>query len=320
MFAPSLFIGAMAGMAFGIGAHDLFGPAIGPPAMYAVVAMGGVFGAAAQAPLTAIASVVEMTGNFTLTVPVMLATGIAAALSKHLSYGSIYTTKLLRRGIDIERPKTSGVLQRLTVAEVMQRFSPLGEQGAQLQNDESGAGDQAQVEGPWADLIGAVADIRQPQALFADETLEQALRQLVLYGPAGLPVLSHDGERLLGWITRQNVLGAIAQRVGASAREIEQGALAGEYARDDAETRAHTPSTPLDGYQVVEIVIGPHSPALGQRLDEVAWPPRTIAAAVTEGREIVAPRPDLELRVGERVILLAPVARRAHDTRSTDHR
>ena len=73
VFAPSLFIGAMAGMAFGIGAHDLFGPAIGPPAMYAVVAMGGVFGAAAQAPLTAIASVVEMTGNFTLTVPVMLA-------------------------------------------------------------------------------------------------------------------------------------------------------------------------------------------------------------------------------------------------------
>src|SRR6201996_2089490 len=104
VFAPSLFIGAMAGMAFGMGAHDLFGPAIGPPAMYAVVAMGGVFGAAAQAPLTAIASVIEMTGNFTLTLPIMLASGIAAALSKELSYGSVYTTKLLRRGIDIERP------------------------------------------------------------------------------------------------------------------------------------------------------------------------------------------------------------------------
>ena len=314
VFAPSLFIGAMAGMAFGIGAHDLFGPAIGPPAMYAVVAMGGVFGAAAQAPLTSIASVVEMTGNFTLTVPVMLAVGIASALSKHLSYGSIYTTKLLRRGIDVERPKTSGVLQQLTVAEVMQRFSPVGEQGAWLQNGEPGATDPAHVERPWADLIGAVADIRQPQALFADETLDQALRQLVLYGPAGLPVLSHDGEHLLGWITRQNVLDAIAQRVGASDREIEQGALAGEYARDHAETRAHTPTTPLDGYQVVEIVIGPDSPALGQRLDEVSWPPRAIAAAVTEGREIVAPRPDLELRVGERVILLAPAARRVHDT------
>ena len=57
VFAPSLFIGAMAGMAFGTVAHHLFGPAVGPPAIYAVVAMGGVFAAAAQAPLTAIASV-----------------------------------------------------------------------------------------------------------------------------------------------------------------------------------------------------------------------------------------------------------------------
>ena len=90
----------------------MFGPAIGSPAMYAVVAMGGVFGAAAQAPLTSIASVVEMTGNFTLTVPVMLAAGIASALSKHLSHGSIYTTKLLRRGIDIDRPSKAPCCRR----------------------------------------------------------------------------------------------------------------------------------------------------------------------------------------------------------------
>ena len=98
------------------GRANLFGPAIGPPALYAVVAMGGVFAAAAQAPLTAIASVAEMTGNFGLTLPIMLACGIAAALSKQLTYGNIYTTKLLRRGIDIERPKTTSALQRLTVA------------------------------------------------------------------------------------------------------------------------------------------------------------------------------------------------------------
>ena len=80
VFAPSLFIGAMAGMAFGTIAHHVFGPAIGPPALYAIVAMGGVFAAAAQAPLTAIASVIEMTGNFGLTLPIMLTCGIAAAV------------------------------------------------------------------------------------------------------------------------------------------------------------------------------------------------------------------------------------------------
>ena len=104
VFAPSLFTGAMAGTAFGVIANHLFGPAVGPPAIYGVVAMGAVFAAAAQAPLTAIASVVEMTGNYTLTLPIMFAAGISAGLAKRLTYGTIYTTKLLRRGTDIERP------------------------------------------------------------------------------------------------------------------------------------------------------------------------------------------------------------------------
>jgi CIC family chloride channel protein len=120
VFAPSLFTGAAAGTAFGLVAQHLFGPAIGPPALYGVVGMGGVFAGAAQAPLTAIASVVEMTGNYGLTVPIMLATGIAAALSRHFTYGSIYTTKLLRRGIDIERPRAPSMLQTVTVGDVME--------------------------------------------------------------------------------------------------------------------------------------------------------------------------------------------------------
>jgi len=113
VFAPSLFTGAAGGMAFGVIARHIFGDDVGPAAMYAVIAMGGVFAGATQAPLTAIASVLEMTGNFALALPVMLAAGIAAALSKRLSYGSIYTTKLLRRGIDIEL----GTADRVAVLE-----------------------------------------------------------------------------------------------------------------------------------------------------------------------------------------------------------
>ena len=104
VFAPSLFTGAMAGTAFGIVAGHVFGPAVGSPPIYGVVAMGAVFAAAAQAPLTSIASVLEMTGNFGLALPVMIAVAIAAGLSKRLTHGTIYTTKLLRRGMDIERP------------------------------------------------------------------------------------------------------------------------------------------------------------------------------------------------------------------------
>jgi len=81
VFAPSLFIGATSGMAFGEIAGHLLGPAAGQPALYAVVAMGAVFASAARAPLTAVASVVEMTGDYTLTLPVMLAVAIATAIA-----------------------------------------------------------------------------------------------------------------------------------------------------------------------------------------------------------------------------------------------
>ena len=63
IFAPSLFIGVTGGYAYGDVVNHLFGAAAGPPALYAVIAMGAVFTAAARAPLTSLASVVEMTGT-----------------------------------------------------------------------------------------------------------------------------------------------------------------------------------------------------------------------------------------------------------------
>jgi len=308
VFAPSLFTGAMAGMAFGIAANHVFGSSIGPPAMYAVVAMGGVFGAAAQAPLTSIASVVEMTGNFTLTLPVMLATGIAAALSKRLSYGSIYTTKLLRRGIDIERPKAPGMLKTLTVAEVMQ---PVAATNGAARLEPTPNGDKASVTRSASnivDTVGPVTAVEEPQALFPDEDLEQALRQLVLFGRDGLPVLSHDGHQVRGWITGQDVLHALGERVAASAPEIERGAVAAEFGADDPEKQVHVPTMPLRGYRIVEVTIAPSSPARGRRVGDVELPAGAVLVAVSENGNLVAPRGEIQLRAGDRMILLAAPA------------
>jgi len=64
LFTPSLFTGITSGMAFGDIVHHLLGAAAGQPSLYAVMAMGAVFASAVRAPLTSLASVVEMTGNF----------------------------------------------------------------------------------------------------------------------------------------------------------------------------------------------------------------------------------------------------------------
>ena len=306
VFAPSLFTGAAAGMAFGVIVQHIFGPVVSSPAIFGIVAMGGVFGAAAQAPLTAIASVAEMTGNFSLILPVMLTAGIASAVSKRLSYGSIYTTKLLRRGIDIERPKPDNVLQVLTVSDVMQpRAEGDGELGFRLLHDSE---DElsATTDQMLARLVGPVTDKQRPQGLLADETLDQALRQLAMFGRDGLPVLSPDREHLMGWITRQDVLRAMAERFDSFARESEQGIMASELAVEKAPSSVPVPTTPLDGYETVEITMRQGSPGIGRRLDEIDWPRGAFVVAVTEGRELVTPRNDYELLVGELVILLVP--------------
>lgn len=109
IFAPSLFAGAMTGTAFGIVANDAFGAAAGHPALYGVIAMGAVFGSATRSPFTSIASSLEMTGNFHIAAATMLSVAIAVAVSASLMYGTIYTAKLLRRGVEIDRLHTETV-------------------------------------------------------------------------------------------------------------------------------------------------------------------------------------------------------------------
>jgi chloride channel protein, CIC family len=306
VFAPSLFIGTMAGMAFGVAAHDVFGPAVGPPAMYAVVAMGGVFAGAAQAPLTSIASVVEMTGNFTLTLPIMLASGIAAALSKQLSYGSVYTTKLLRRGIDIERPRPDNVLETLSVADVMHPIDT-GNVLPRIDPADVAIDDSGPRTNGLARFGAVVQTTTDPQELFEDETLEQALRQLTLHGRAGLPVLSADRKHLRGWITRRDVLAALAASIEAAGHGIKAGAVVADFGAGDPERAAHQPSAPLHGYEIVDLSITPESSAADRRIGEVPWPHGAIVVAITDAGEITPALPTTTIRAGERVVLLAPV-------------
>ncbi len=283
VFAPSLFIGAAAGTALGIMARNVFGPSVGSPAIYGVIAMGAVFAGATQAPLTSIASVLEMTGNFTLTLPVMLAVGIAAGVSKRMTYGTIYTTKLLRRGTDIERPKPSSLLHVLTVGDVMQPLvNPNGSGDLVLPGEEKPHQDSDATSPSTVDF-GEVVRAQHPQALFDDETLEQVLRQLVLYGPNGLPVLSADPKRVVGWVTHADVLRAMADRIAASGIETAKGTLAAEWAAPEATEQLHVPPNPLEGYDLVEIRISNVSAERGGQVSDVPLPNGAVVVAIIDG-------------------------------------
>ena len=103
----------------------------------------------------------------------------------------------------------------------------------------------------------------------------------------------------------------LTQTVQSSEQSIEQGALAADFAVDDPSQLAHQSSTPLTGYEIVEITVGANSPALGRRVDEISWPPGCLVVAVTERDARVTPDTDTILRDGKRVVLLAPVGAQA---------
>jgi chloride channel protein, CIC family len=302
IFAPSLFIGVTSGYAFGDIVHHIFGAGAGQPALYAVVAMGAVFASAAGAPLTSLASVVEMTGDYVLTLPVMLAVAIASTLSRALSYGTIYTTKLLRRGNDIDRAVPWRALQDLKVADAMRPFRrPLP-----VPPPAPAGADGARTAPAGAALPGPVIYQADPQALFASESLAQALRQLAVYGRDGLPVLSADGRQIPGWVTAPDVLRTIARQITAVQAQTQQAQLSDDWDLAGLGPLPQEPPTPLRGYRFTEITVTAGSPAAGRTLADVTWPPGATPVIVLRGRQLRPPKPDLTLAPGDRISLLTP--------------
>jgi CIC family chloride channel protein len=107
VFAPSLFLGGMAGTAFGSLAAALFPALHLSPGAFGLVGMAAVFAGAAHAPITAVLIVFELTGDYAVILPLMVAVVLATGLSHFVSPRTIYTLKLLRRGVDIDAPPTS---------------------------------------------------------------------------------------------------------------------------------------------------------------------------------------------------------------------
>lgn len=119
VFAPSLFIGAMLGGAFGYGVNQLFPNVTASPAAYALVGMAAVNGACTLAPLSAIVVLVELTNQYTILLPLMFTVVMASFVSRKLNAESIYTEKLRRMGIHSHHGDDLNVLRAIPVRTVL---------------------------------------------------------------------------------------------------------------------------------------------------------------------------------------------------------
>ncbi len=119
VFAPSLFIGGMAGGTFGGLVHHWLPGQTANPGAYAAVGIGAFLAAATHAPLTAIFLLFEMTGNYRIIIPIMLTSIIGTMVATRLNHDSIDTVDFSREGIDIHEGRETAVMRSIKVGAVI---------------------------------------------------------------------------------------------------------------------------------------------------------------------------------------------------------
>lgn len=240
VFAPSLFLGAMAGGFFGAIVHNFFPTITASPGAYSIVGMGAVVSATTHGPLSAILILFEMTGDYKIILPLMLACIVGYLAAGQLLKESIYTLKLIRKGVDIQAGKEVNVLKSIKVREVMNsqvetvpeslaltkmadRISkskynsfPVLNSGNQLTGILSfmDYGDAMFNEDLNDIIIAKDLATSDVVTVTTDDNLFTALEKISVKDFSILPVVApEDPKKLLGIVTRRDIIGAYNKAV-----------------------------------------------------------------------------------------------------------
>src|SRR5208282_5734985 len=125
IFGPSLFIGAMLGGTVGTVAHHLFPAHTATPGAYALVGMGAVFAGVVRAPMTSVLMIFEMTQDYAVIVPLMIANLVSLFIASRLQHEPIYEALAVQDGIHLPTAKTRQRYGQRQVIRVMQTASQL---------------------------------------------------------------------------------------------------------------------------------------------------------------------------------------------------
>ena len=230
MFAPALFVGAMLGGAVG-GVERIFYPHLtGTTGTYALVGMGVLFAGFLRAPLTSVFMVLEVSGNYSIIVPVILANSVAYFISRSLQPIPIFDVLTRQDGLDLpslEEQREETVLRvedamRPPPTPVLDSQEPVGEANQSIQQSPaknflvrlSPSGwtsvhvdmlKRLSSEGKSEMSLGSALPTERLPYLHPDLPLEMALRYV--YETPLVPVVSRaDFRKLEGVISSEDVL------------------------------------------------------------------------------------------------------------------
>ncbi len=316
VFAPSLYLGTVLGGAVGAVVH-IVAPAIAPdPALFAVAGMGVVFAGAAQAPLTAMVILLEMTGDWHLTVSLAGACVISYLLHGSLSRDSMYTVRLTRRGVRVLRGAEMRPLQRVSIMTAMRPLQAritedLGVAAVKEQLEKAGtrALPVFRKDGTFAGILDDGQLLRAAEEGSEERTagelcrrgipvvspelsLDDAMRHFGLLATDLLPV-GPDPAHVLGTVSRDDTLRAYYQQTVLTLETRQKVALLRDPDRGEDPGVFREVETPLAWA------------GQGRTVGQLDLPPGVVLVSIHRGGAALAPRGDTGLRAGDRLVLYA---------------
>ncbi|HUU80897.1 MAG TPA: chloride channel protein, partial [Acidobacteriota bacterium] len=240
IFAPSLFLGAMAGGFFGTVANSVFPDITASAGAYSIVGMGAVVSGTTHGPLSAILILFEMTGDYKIILPLMIACIISSLTSQQILAESIYTLKLARRGVNIRAGKEVNVLKSISVRDVMNPAVETVPENLSLRKLSEKVSKSKYKSFPVVDekgnLTGILSYLDYHSTIFdenlkdlvvakelstskvvtvsLDDNLYDALERITADDYSLLPVVSPDNpSKLRGVLTRRDIIGSYDKAV-----------------------------------------------------------------------------------------------------------
>jgi len=321
VFAPSLFLGAMLGVAFELIINALFPNITAPPGAYALVGMAAVFTASAHAPITAVLILFELTGDYSIILPLMLTVVVATLLSNRLLNGeSIYSLKLSRRGVKLQHGRDVDILQSVLISEVIENkvdtiskdtnLTDLADALAHSHHNGFGVLDsEGKLFGivTFSDLEKAlhnglsedtaVAEIATTwphlKVAFPDESIDQALEKMSEHGLGRLPIVSReDPYLLLGILWRKDIIQAYnlalkrKTRIKVSSKAIDQ--------NDE------------DSTEFIDVHLSKNDKVIGKTIATTAptFPKDCVLVSIKRNGRVIIPHGDTEFKAGDVVTAL----------------
>ncbi|MBZ0302776.1 MAG: chloride channel protein, partial [Anaerolineae bacterium] len=318
VFAPALFVGLVFGGVFGrlmeaLNASNI----ISDPQVYAIVGMAAMMSGVVRSPITAIMLVFELTNDYRLILPIMLASVVCIFLTNRFAPLGIYALGLARAGVHLREGRDIDLMQGVVVQEVMDDPLTISEHASLVELRDAlrrhhvrsicvtDGGDnlvgivtlsdlqRAYEEHPEECATLTVGDIATGQVVTVhpDDVVWRAIRLMGANNVGRIPVVEERSNKLVGILSRHDIVEAYNKAI---ARKVQ-----------DQHNAEQVRLNNLTGAHVLETYVTDNAPVVGKRICDIRWPAESVVASIQRQNKLLVPHGNTALEAGDWVTLVA---------------